>query len=129
MSFERCSRSVSGATPERHAGRVRSPNKFSRGATTEISPAHCAGLAAGNKIRPEGTVENVMTVSGLPTGRKWFSGMNQTLCVWLISSCPVGTKRACRTQARFGVFRFCGGMSQTIKATSTAGQIEFLTIV
>jgi hypothetical protein len=55
------------------------------------------GLWFKIKIRPEGTVENVATVSSVPSGRKWFCVINQPLRSWLISSCPCGTKRARRT--------------------------------
>src|ERR1035437_348410 len=47
---------------------------------------------------------------------------DQTLRVWLISGCPCGTKRPHRTQACFGVLRFCVGMSQAIKRMSVIGK-------
>jgi hypothetical protein len=59
-----------------------------RGATGwKLASYEVAGNVAAKLIRPERTMD-----AAVPSGRISFCDVNQTLRVWLISGCPVGTK-------------------------------------
>jgi hypothetical protein len=52
----------------------------------KLASYEVAGNAPARFIRPERTMD-----SAVPSGRIRFGSVNQTLRVWLISGCPVGT--------------------------------------
>ena len=59
----------------------------SRGATRwKLASYEVAGDAPARLVRPDRTMD-----SAVPSGRIAFGAVNQTLRVWLISGCPVGT--------------------------------------
>jgi hypothetical protein len=59
----------------------------SRATGWKLASYEVAGNVAAKLIRPERTMD-----AAVPSGRISFCDVNQTLRVWLISGCPVGTK-------------------------------------
>jgi len=53
----------------------------------KLASYEVAGNVSDKFVRPERTMD-----SAVPSGRISFCDVNQTLRVWLISSCPCGTK-------------------------------------
>jgi hypothetical protein len=54
----------------------------------KLASYEVAGNVFAMFVRPEWTMD-----SAVHSGRISFGALNQTLCVWLISGCPVGTNK------------------------------------